>query len=466
MKKVIISLSLILALLFNVFSFTACTFIWQSTTESEEQDEDKDGSGDNNENEDETPPDDDPDNGDNDAEFVSQQVLEMLNGKYSDFEIPREKLESALADAIAKIDYAIPTFMDKFPNECSTNNVYAAVDNNDGRSTWTTGFWTGILWHAYELTGDGRYMAIANNQVPSFYYRIDNKIGVNHHDMGFLYTPSCVASYKLTGNETAKEAAIMAADHLITRYHESAGFIQAWGNVGANDNYRLIVDCLLNIPLLYWASEVTGDEKYAEIAYQHFLTTVSVCYREDGSTYHTYYFDKETGEPAYGATAQGASDESTWSRGQAWGMYGPMLTYIYINDEKALDSFINAANYYLAYLPADYVAYWDLSFSDGDYEPRDSSSAAIALCAMLEAIKHMDENDPQRRLFVNACNRIMNSLIDNYTTKDIPEANGLLLHGTYSKPGGNGIDEMTTWGDYFYMEALHRMLDPNWDLYW
>ena len=85
---------------------------------------------------------------------------------------------------------------------------------------------------------------------------------------------------------------------------------------------------------------------------------------------------------------------------------------------------------------------------------------------MLEAIKYMDENDPQRRLYVNACNRIMNSLIDNYTTKNLPNANGLLLHGTYSKPGNNGIDEMTTWGDYFYMEALHRMLDPSWDLYW
>ena len=191
-----------------------------------------------------------------------------------------------------------------------------------------------------------------------------------------------------------------------------------------------------------------------------------MCYRDDGSTYHTYYFDKETGEPLYGATAQGASDESTWARGQAWGMYGPMLTYIYTKDEKALETFISAANYFLEYLPADYVAYWDLSFSDGAYEPRDSSSAAIAVCAMLEAIKHMDKDDPQRRVFVNACNRIMDSLIDHYTTKYHSEANGLLLQGTYSKPGNNGIDEMTTWGDYFYMEALHRMLDPEWDLYW
>lgn len=397
---------------------------------------------------------------------LETDVDKMLLGKYSDFEIPREKLESALDDVIQKIDYMILTLGDKFPNECSTNNVYAPKDNNDGRNTWTTGFWTGILWHAYELTGDAKYMTLAESHVPGFLQRIEEKNGVNHHDMGFLYIPSCVASYKLVGNQMGREAALKAADHLITRYHESAEFIQAWGSVGADDNYRLIVDCLLNIPLLYWASEATGDSKYHDIAYKHFNTTVNVCYREDGSTYHTYYFDKVTGMPLRGATAQGASDDSTWSRGQAWGMYGPMLTYIYIKDQKALDTFTLAANYFLTYLPEDYVAFWDLSFTDGDDEPRDSSSAAIAVCAMLEAIKHMDESDPQRRLYVNACNKIMNSLIDNYMTTGNATANGLLLHGTYSKPAGNGVDEMTMWGDYFFMEALHRMLDPSWNLYW
>ena len=143
-----------------------------------------------------------------------------------------------------------------------------------------------------------------------------------------------------------------------------------------------------------------------------------------------------------------------------------MLTYIYIKDQRALDTFVSAANYYLSYLPSDYVAYWDLSFGDGAYEPKDSSSAAIAVCAMLEAVKHMDESDPQRKLFLNASHRIMNSLIDSYLTKDIEESNGLLLHSTYSKPGNVGVDEMNIWGDYFYMEALHRMLDPEWELYW
>ena len=382
--------------------------------------------------------------------------------KYSDFELPRKKLEYALSEAIKKIDLALPQFTDKFPSHGSTNNVYEAVENDTG---WNTGFWTGILWHAYQLTGNEKYKKVAMGHIPSFHHRIVNKLGVDHHDMGFLYTPSCVAAWKLTGNEMAKEAAILAADNLISRYHEKAGFIQAWGTMGANDNFRLIVDCLLNIPLLYWASEVTGDEKYAKIAFTHFNTTIDLCCRPDASTYHTYYFDYETYKPLKGVTHQGLNDDSAWSRGQAWGIYGPMLTYIYKKDERALDVFRATTNYYLNYLPEDYIAYWDLTFTEGD-EPRDSSSNAIALCGMLEGIKYMEKDDPLRAIYVNAIKRIMNSLIDNCLTKDVPEANGLLLHATYGKPLNRSIDEMNIWGDYFYMEALHRMLDPDWELYW
>lgn len=383
--------------------------------------------------------------------------------RYADFDLPREKLEYALAEAIKKIDFALPTFTLDFPEHSSVNNVYAAVKNTGG---WNTGFWTGILWHAYQLTGDEKYKNVALGQIPGYYDRIKNKIGVDHHDMGFVFVPSCVAAWKLTGCEQAKEAAVMAADHLITRYHEKGKFIQAWGRVDDPNSYRLIVDCLLNIPLLYWASEVTGDKKYEEIAYNHFNTTIEVCCREDASTYHTYYFDPETGLPKKGVTHQGASDDSAWARGQTWGIYGPMLTYIYKKNDKALKVFEATSNYFLNHLPKDYVAFWDLSFTDGDDEPRDSSSDAIAACGMLEGIKHMDKDDPLRRVYVNAVKRMMNSLIDNYLTKDISESNGLLLHATYGKPQNNGVDEMNIWGDYFYMEALHRMLDPDWELYW
>ncbi len=383
--------------------------------------------------------------------------------KYTDFDLPREKLEYALQEALKKIDFSLPAFTDKYPEHCSINNVYPAVDNDRG---WNTGFWTGILWHAYELTGKEIYKETALRQIPSYLYRIENKLGVNHHDMGFVYTPSCVAAWKLAGNEDARRAAILAADNLMGRYHEKAKFLQAWGNFNDPKSFRLIIDCLLNIPLLYWVTETTGEPRYAEVAYNHFCTAVDVCCRPDASTFHTFYFDVNTNKPLRGRTAQGASDDSAWSRGQSWGVYGPMLTYIYRPVEAAMQTFKATTNYFLNHLPEDYIAFWDLSFTDGDDEPRDSSANAIALCGILEALKHMSKDDPLYNIYVNATKRIMNSLIDNYLTKDIPESNGLLLHATYSRPDGVGVDEMNIWGDYFYMEALHRMLDPDWKLYW
>ena len=167
--------------------------------------------------------------------------------RFGDFDLPREKLEYALAEAIKKINYGLECFGDQFPKEYSQNNVYGVMGNTGG---WGTGFWTGILWHAYELTGDDKYKEAALRQIPSYTKRIVEKIGVNHHDMGFVFTPSCVAAWKLAGNEEAKQAAIMAAEHLCTRYHEKGKFIQAWGNVNDPNSYRLIIDCLLNSPLL------------------------------------------------------------------------------------------------------------------------------------------------------------------------------------------------------------------------
>lgn len=383
--------------------------------------------------------------------------------RYADFDLPREKVEYALAEALKKVDFMIPTFTDFFPSHNSYDNVYRQDTNDHG---WNTGFWTGILWHAYELTGDEKYKKVALHHVPSFLHRIENKLGVNHHDMGFLYTPSCVAAWKLAGDEDARRAAILAADNLMSRYHEKAKFLQAWGNVNDPKDFRLIIDCLLNIPLLYWTAETTGDARYDEVAFNHFNTTADVCCRPDASTHHTYYFDQETGAPVKGVTHQGASNDSAWARGQAWGIYGPMLTYTYKKNDKAMQLFKATTNFFLNHLPEDYVAYWDLCFTDGDDEPRDSSASAIAVCGILEALKHMDKDDPLRPTYKNAVNRIMNSLIDNYITKDVPEANGLLLHATYSKPHGGGVDEMNIWGCYFYMEALHRLLDPEWKLYW
>ncbi|MDZ5034904.1 glycoside hydrolase family 88 protein, partial [Clostridium perfringens] len=149
-------------------------------------------------------------------------------------------------------------FKEKFPSSATKDNKYGIIENIE----WTDGFWTGLLWLAYEHTGEDKYRKLAEKNVLSFKNRVDNNIEIDHHDLGFLYSLSTVSAYKLTGSEVAKEASIKAADKLISRYQEKGEFIQAWGELGSKDHYRFIIDCLLNIPLLYWASETTGDNKY------------------------------------------------------------------------------------------------------------------------------------------------------------------------------------------------------------
>ena len=188
--------------------------------------------------------------------------------------ITDEEIESALCFSKEQVVRNLPDFTDKFQKAYSEGNFYQPIENN----YWTTGFWTGEIWLAYEYAKEkldkdaGALQAAGEVQVESFLNRIDKKIEVDHHDMGFLYSPSCVAAYKLTGNQKAREAAIKAADQLITRYHPVGEFIQAWGPMDAPENYRLIIDCLLNLPLLYWASEETGDDKYRDIAEKHIHT--------------------------------------------------------------------------------------------------------------------------------------------------------------------------------------------------
>lgn len=369
--------------------------------------------------------------------------------------------EKAIGFIIQKIDQNLEQFTAQFPAPASIHNVYPAIDNTD----WTSSFWTGMLWLAYEMTGDPKYRRVAEIQLVGFKRRIEQKIAVDTHDLGFLYTLSCVAGYKLTGNEEAKQTALEAADLLMARYFEKAGIIQAWGDLKDPENRgRMIIDCCMNLPLLYWASQITRDQKYYLTARNHVNQAMKYIVREDASSYHTFYMDVQTGTPRYGKTAQGYSDSSCWARGQAWGIYGFGLSYLYTRDWRLVEMAKRLTHYFLNRLPADGICYWDLIFSDGD-EERDSSAAAIAACGILEISKHLVVTDPLKRIYENAALYIIQSLTDHYTSKELPESNGILLHAVYAKPDSKGIDECNIWGDYFYFEALVRLV-KDWQLYW
>lgn len=372
----------------------------------------------------------------------------------------------ALAErAAGLIEENLPDFTLAFPSSNSTDNFYRPMVN----TTWTTGFWTGEIWLAYERTGKEGLRAAGGRQVESFLERIRRKEDVAHHDMGFLYTPSCVAAYRLTGNEHAREAAVLAADNLMGRFQEKGGFFQAWGPLGAKDNYRLIIDCLLNMPLLFWASETTGRPEYADKARIHIRTAMQYVIRPDDSTYHTYFFDPVSGGPLKGVTHQGYRDGSAWARGQSWGIYGAALSYKRLREPAYIDIFERLTRFFLTHLPKDLIPYWDFDFQDGSAEPRDSSAAAIAACGMLEMAKYLHED--KARFYEGMARRLIKALADHCAVKSRKESNGLLLHATYAKSSPYntcpdlGVDECNAWGDYYYMEALAR-LTSDWSPYW
>lgn len=375
--------------------------------------------------------------------------------------LSRQEVEEAIDRVVGQVRCNMKYFGTKFPSSAAKDQTYGIIENIE----WTDGFWTGLLWLCYEYTGDGEFRRLAEQNVSSFLNRVEKRIELDHHDLGFLYSLSCVAGYKLTGSEEGKRAGLLAADKLLERFQEKGGFIQAWGELGARDNYRLIIDCLLNIPLLHWAFLETGNPVYRNAAVRHYEAACNNVIRDDASAYHTFYFDPGTGEPLKGVTRQGYSDDSAWARGQAWGIYGIPLNYRYVKDDSAFNLFQGMTNYFLNRLPEDEVCYWDLIFTDGSNQSRDSSAAAIGVCGIHEMLKYLPEVESDKNTYRHAMHCILRSLMERYTAPEIKPGNPVLLHGVYSWHSGKGVDEGNIWGDYYYMEALMRFY-KDWNLYW
>jgi len=370
-------------------------------------------------------------------------------------------IDAAIATALARMKAMLPRFTQQFPAPASINGTYEAIDNIE----WTNGFWTGMLWLGYQFCGDADLRAAAQTQVRSFVHRIEKQVGTDHHDMGFLYSLSCIAAWKIVGDAAARTAAIKAADLLRRRFLPVAGIIQAWGDLSDPAQAgRMIIDCNLNLPLLYWASDETGDPVYRAMANIHVGRAARYLVRPDDSTFHTFYMDPQSGAPLRGTTHQGYSDDSCWARGQAWGMYGFPLVYRYNGDTSLIVLSERLGNYFLARLPTDHVCCWDLAFTDDKVE-RDTSAAAIAVCGLLEMARQMPITDAGRARFEAAAQTILLSLIDNYALGEHDAGDGLLREAVYHMPKTIAVRERVIWGDYFYLEALMRFTRV-WDPYW
>ncbi|MFW0765220.1 glycoside hydrolase family 88 protein [Trabulsiella odontotermitis] len=371
------------------------------------------------------------------------------------------RLETALQRVLRQLDKNIVAFGDRFPGEACENGIWPRTANVE----WTTSFWPGQLWLAWELSGNEKYRQAAERYLPSFAERITKRIDTATHDLGFLYSLSCVSAWRLTGNETARRTALQAADTLMERFNPVARIIQAWGDLTDPEQQgRMIIDCNMNLPLLYWASEQTGDARYADAATAHVNQAANYIVRPDASTWHTYYMDVTTGEPRFGNTHQGYSDTSCWSRGQAWGIYGFLLSYLHTGDKQMIELSRSLAHYFLNRLPDDDVCHWDLALLGTD-AVRDSSAAAIAACGLLELVNALPVLDKHRAHYEEMALRIFSSLTEHYLSRDDEPCEGLLKHSVYHMASGKGVDECCSWGDYFYLEALIRVRQV-WSRYW
>ncbi|MBB4843649.1 unsaturated chondroitin disaccharide hydrolase [Paucibacter oligotrophus] len=377
--------------------------------------------------------------------------------------------DAALQAATAQLGLALRDLGPCFPGDTSRQNHFEPArwegEPEGVNSSWTAGFWTGLLWLAHELSGEAKFAQAANEQIKTYAKRLERRFVLDHHDLGFLFMPSCVAALRQGPDRVAQACALQAAELLMTRYLPGAGVIQAWGRLDdASQRGRIIIDCLLNLPLLYWASAQTGEARYADAARSHALRSKQVLVRPDATTFHTFHFDPHSGAPLHGTTQQGAADDSCWARGQAWGLYGFALNHRWAPELELLDTACLLADRFLAGLPEHGIACWDLSLADQAGEPWDSSASAIAACGLLELSDLLTARPEQAAHYRKAAERILAGLLRECAGWLAP-GNVLLRHGVYSRPEGLGVDEANLWGDFFFLEALARHARA-WSPYW
>ncbi|TVY09441.1 glycoside hydrolase family 88 protein [Paenibacillus cremeus] len=347
-----------------------------------------------------------------------------------------------------KVDRMIEQIGNKSPHVAKADGKYDDMSSD----WWTSGFWPGLLWVMHDVTGKDHYKEAAwrwDEEIEQWFIKATEEL---HHDVGFQFLPTAVIKYKLTGDTDGRRRGMEAANFLTGRFNLAGQFIRAWNH---NHIGWAIIDCMMNLSLLFWASEESGDPRFKHIAIAHANTALKQFVRPDGSVNHIVSFNPETGEAIESLGGQGYGPKSAWSRGTSWAVYGFANTYKYTGDKKYLEAAQRIAHFFLASLPEDHVPHWDFRVEQLEGEPRDSSAAAITASGLLEIARHVPA--AEARFYTDAAKRILKSLTENYATWDQPEHEAILLHGTGHKPANSNIDVSLIYGDYYYVEAIAKL---------
>ena len=319
-----------------------------------------------------------------------------------------------------------------------------------GASAWTSGFLPGSLWLAYQESADAAWRSRAQSWQSGLSGQASD---TSTHDVGFKIHDSFGNGYRLTGNDTYRQTGIKAAASLATRYSSVVGAIRSWNS--ASSEFKVIVDNMMNLELLLWASKHGGQQAWRDMAVSHALVTARDHVRPDGSTYHVVVYDPATGAVKVRTTHQGNSASSTWSRGQAWAMHGFTMIHGETRDARFLNTARRVSDWFLDHLPADHVPYWDFSAPGIPDAPRDTSAAAIAASALLE-LSELETDATRAQRYATAARAILTSLMSRAYLSEGAGSEAILLHGTSNRPAGSA-DTGLIYGDYYLQEALLRL---------
>lgn len=320
----------------------------------------------------------------------------------------------------------------------------------DGNSWWTGGFWPGLMWQLYKATGGAVYRDEAL-RVEALLTDEFRRFDLLNHDVGFMYLLSCGAHYRMTGDAQALSDTLHAATLLAGRFNP-AGFIRAWP--GKDRTGYAIIDCMMNLSLLYYAGELTGDPRFAKIARIHADTTIREFLREDGSSCHIVIFDSETGKALARPAGQGYCEGSSWSRGQAWALYGFTLSAINTGEQRYLDVARRCAGYFISHIREDGLTDSDFC-QPADEERIDNIAGACAACGLLELANLVggEEGEGYRAAAMRLL-RALNELCADWSD----ESTGILQKCTASyHDDGAGRHVNILYGDYFFVEALCKL---------
>jgi len=323
-----------------------------------------------------------------------------------------------------------------------------------GSGGWVSGFVPGTLWYLYQYSQDPKMLEYAK----LYTARIEKeKNNTRTHDLGFMLYCSFGNGYRLTGDTVYRNIMLTGAESLITRFNPLVGCIRSWDSNRDKWQYPVIIDNMMNLEFLFWASRVSGDSKYRDICISHADATIRDHFRADYSSYHVVSYDLTTGEVEKKNTHQGYADESAWARGQSWGLYGFVTMYRETKDPKYLELANNIASFLINHpnLPADKIPYWDYNAPDIPNALRDASAGAIMASALIELSGYVEEDLKIEYLTVAEIQlRTLSS--PEYFAEKGTNGNFILKHGVGHKPNNSEIDVPLTYADYYYIEALLR----------